>query len=266
MGRLRPSSPTLIIFQLTFLSKNPYSHAAPDPSTTWISSNIDWNNPESFAQLFGASGDLPVPKLQSPESVRSEARQRSAKIHEKFKFLQGVVVRHELTIQKRWTKKSKQQKLKILLDAWPGMPAVHRPDFDAFRKESDQARAAGTRYREHFMWLSINQEDLAKPKNLLWLINSRARHHPSLFAAADMAATHLGRGSRALVPIFLNEHVMILNGATTLETYGKLVAWDDHPQAFEWMHTLKQLLPGEGLMILEIQTPLDNPSPLFCAS
>jgi len=214
--------------------------------------NFDWNDPASLAKLLGG----PVPKTQSPASVRSEARKRSAKIHERFEFLRAIVERHEPTIQKRWVKKTKQQRLKILLDAWPGMPATHRPDFDAFRKESEQERIAGTKYREHFMWPSINQEDLASPKNFLLLINSRARNHPSLFAASDMASTHLGRVAKALIPIFLNEHIMILNGATTPETYGELIAWEDHPDAFEWMHTRKQFLPGEGLMILEIQERL----------
>ncbi|KAK4445441.1 hypothetical protein QBC34DRAFT_413215 [Podospora aff. communis PSN243] len=216
--------------------------------------NVDWNDPASLANLLG--GRLPVPKMQSPADVRREARERSAKIHERFGFLSATVERHEPTIQKRWAKKTKQQRLKILLDAWPGMPATHRPDFDAFRKENEQERAAGTKYREHFMWPSINQEDLANPKNFLLLIKSRARNHPSVFAATDMASTHLGRVAGALMPIFLNQHVMVLNGATTAETYGELIAWEDHPDAFDWMHTRKQFLPGEGLMILEIQERL----------
>ncbi|KAK1756346.1 hypothetical protein QBC47DRAFT_184957 [Echria macrotheca] len=212
--------------------------------------DLDFSDQSQICKL------LSIPPPTPPKDVRKEAKERSAKIHERYHLLQHIVVRHEPTIQKRWPKKSKQQKLKILLGAWPGMPAKHRPDFDAFRKESEQQRRAGTRYRQEFMWPYINQEDLVKPKNLLWLINSRARHHPSLFAAADMEATHLGCVTKAIVPIFLNEHVMVLNGATDAKSYGELIAWEDHPEAFNWMHTRKQYLPGEGLLVLKLQERL----------
>jgi len=117
----------------------------------------------------------------------------------------------------------------------------------------ERQREAGIRYRENYMTAYINQEDLSKSKNLLWLINALGRHHPSLFASADMEATSLGRVSEALVPIFLNEHAMILHGATDAHSYGELVAWEDHSDAFEWMHTMRQFIPGEGLPVLEIQ-------------
>lgn len=106
------------------------------------------------------------------------------------------------------------------------------------------------------MWSYINKEDLTKPKILLLLLNSRGRHLPSAFAAADSDAMHLGLVSTALQPIFLNEYVFILNGATEVGEYGKLLAWDDHPDAFDWMHTRKQFLPGEGLLILKAQQRL----------
>lgn len=76
------------------------------------------------------------------------------------------------------------------------MAAVHRPDFQAFRKESGPARQAGTRYQEHFKWPYINKEDLAKPKTLLLLLNSRGRHPPSAFAAADTDAMLFAQLSR----------------------------------------------------------------------
>src|SRR4051812_44262558 len=73
---------------------------------------IDFNDPSQFVKLLG--GNMPVPPSKSPKDVRTEAKERSAKIHEKYRLLQDIVTRHEPTIQKRWPKKSKQQKLKIL--------------------------------------------------------------------------------------------------------------------------------------------------------
>jgi hypothetical protein len=51
---------------------------------------------------------------------------------------------------------------------------------------------------------------------------------------------------------------MVLNGVKPHEEYGKVMAWGDHPDAFDWMHTRKQFLPGEGLLILESQQRVLN--------
>ncbi|KAK2755094.1 hypothetical protein FQN54_006623 [Arachnomyces sp. PD_36] len=218
--------------------------------------NIDWNNPTSFFNAIGAGkpGGLPLPKLKSPTEVRREAKSMSDQIFTSYESLHGILRRHEATIRKRWFKKTRQQRLKILLNAWPNMALIHRPDFDALRKESESERDRGTKYRESFMWPYINQEDLLNPKTLPLLLNARGRHPPSSFAAADIETIHLGLVSKAIVPIFLNEYVMILNGMTgNTRDYGKLMAWSEHPDAFDWMHQQKQFLPGEGLVILEAQ-------------
>ncbi|RFU24654.1 hypothetical protein B7463_g11683, partial [Scytalidium lignicola] len=221
-------------------------------------SKIDYNDPASFIKALGGGSrtNLPIPKVMSPSDVRSEAMRRSQNISIRYDILHEVLKRHEATIQKRWIKKTKQQRLKILLDAWPDIPKSHRPDFEAFRKESEHQRDQGTKYREWFIWPYINQEDLSQSKTLLLLINSRGRNIPSDFAATDCEAMSFGMVTKALVPIFLNQYVMILNGVAKGEEYGKLVSWDDHPDAFEWMNTQKQFLPGEGLLVLEAQERL----------
>ncbi|KAJ5656482.1 hypothetical protein N7507_008432 [Penicillium longicatenatum] len=136
------------------------------------------------------------------------------------------------------------------------MPATHRPDFDAFHKSKEYDRGSDATYRQCFMWPYVNQEDLLDPQTLLLLLNSRGRHLPPSFAGADVDAMHLGIVSHAIVPVFLNEHVMILNGVTDLSEYGKLMEWSEHPDAFDWMYTQKQFHPGEGLLVLEAQQKL----------
>lgn len=223
--------------------------------------DIDFNDPTSFFRAIGGGSgtSLPIPKLLSPEKVRREARERSIAVLGQLDALGGILDRHEATIQNRWTKRTKQQRLKILLNACPELPASHRPDIDAFRKETTEQRKAGTRYRDAFMWPYLNQEDLSKPRTLLLLLNARARNHPSHFASADCEAMHLGMVTQAIVPIFLNCHVVILNGISDREEdhrYGQLIHWDDHPEAFSWMHNRRQFLPGEALLILEVQEHL----------
>lgn len=232
--------------------------AAYDDSDSEIE-NVDYNDPASFFKAIGAGehGGLPMPELKSPADVRQEAKSLSNQIYTSYETLHEILNRHEATIRKRWFKKTRLQRLKILLNAWPDMATIHRPDFDAFRKESELQRERGTKYRESFMWPYINQEDLLNPKTLPLLLNSRGRHPPSHFAGADINTIHLGLVSKAIVPIFLNEHVMILNGvAGNTRDYGKLMAWEEHPDAFDWMHTRKQFQPGEGLAILEAQKQL----------
>ncbi|CAG7950189.1 unnamed protein product [Penicillium olsonii] len=221
-----------------------------------IVDNIDWNDPSSFfkAMEAGQPGRMPLPDMKSPAEVRKKAAARKEEIFSKHKILRLILERHEATIQKRWLKKTRQQRLKILLDAWPDMPANHRPDFEAFSKEAVKDRLQGTTKRGSFIWPYVNQQDLADTKSFLLLLNARGRHSPSHFAAADNRAIHLGFVSKAIVPIFLNEHVMILNGVTDdSREYGRLVSWHEEPDAFDWMASRKQFLPGEGLIILEAQ-------------
>ncbi|KAM0487345.1 hypothetical protein ACHAP7_001857 [Fusarium lateritium] len=214
--------------------------------------DIDWSDPHAFLTAMGG----PMPDLPSPDKVRQQAAGYSSDIFTSYDLLKGILERHEATIQKRWTKKTRQQRLQILLKAWPAMPTSHRPDFEAFRSESQQEREKGTKFKGHFMWPYINQEDLSQSKLMLLLINARGRRPPPAFAAADNDAMHLGMVTKALIAAFLNEHTMVLHGATRAEEYGKLLDWDSHPDSFDWMHTRKQFLPGEGLLILEAQACL----------
>ena len=195
--------------------------------------------------------------IASPAEVRRDALTKSKSVLSSYETLRGIILRHEETIQKRWTKKTRQQRQKILLGAWPGMAVSHRPDFKAFRRTNRSKQPVSRdKDREYYMWPYINQEDLLKPKNLLLLLNSRGRNPPSDFAGAEYDAMHLGRVTGNLTPVFLNEYTMILNGAYDITEYGKLVSWDDNGDAFEWMTSQKQFIPGEGLLILEAQEKL----------
>lgn len=95
-----------------------------------------YNNPASFSKSIDAGKPCrsPLPEVKLPADVRREARVMSDKIFLSYETLNGILKRHEVTIRKRWFKKTRQQRLKILLNAWPNMPAIHRRDFDAFRR------------------------------------------------------------------------------------------------------------------------------------
>lgn len=213
---------------------------------------MDFKDPATMSRLLG----MPVPH-KIPADVRKDAKSLSSSLLASYDRLRAIIARHEPAIHHRWLRKKRHQRLDTLTRAWgPGMAAVHRPDFDAWRKQESSLaafRQGSTQDRDCFMWPYINQEDLLKPKTLLLLLNARGRHHPSHFAGADFDAMHLGCVTQRIVAVFLNCYVMILHGARDAREYGKLVAWEEHPDAFEWMHTRRQFMPGEGLLVLDAQ-------------
>jgi hypothetical protein len=92
-----------------------------------------WNNPADFFDSI--SPNLPKPtSYPTPDEVRQESRKRATKILTDWETLNKIIERHEERIQKRWRQKTKAKRRQILLCAWPNMPKMHRPDFDAFKK------------------------------------------------------------------------------------------------------------------------------------
>ncbi|KAJ5614194.1 hypothetical protein N7528_007848 [Penicillium herquei] len=205
----------------------------------------------------GIGSGVPIYDMELLNQVRQEASSRADKIFVNYEALHAMLIRHEDTVRKRWDKKTRAQRLKVLLSAWPNMPLTHRPDFDAFQRKADFVRDRGTKYRDCFMWPYINQEDLLTTRALPLLLNARGRHPPSHFAAADERTMHFGMLTKALVPIILGGYAMILNGIEeNSRAYGRLVAWEEHPESIDWLWTGKQFNPGEGLLILEAQERL----------
>ena len=212
-------------------------------------------DPKALLELMGAGrpGGAPMPpSFPSPKEVRIEARDLSKLVLDQWQMLNGIITRHENTIRKRWTKKTKEQRRKILLSAWPNMSTSHRPDLADFFKSGPRSQSKDPDLAP-YKWPSINLEDLSTSKLLLLCLNSRGRYTPDAFARADRDACHFGMTSGKFMPAFLNEYVMLFADRHTKDTYGELIAWEDHPDAFEWMISKYGFLPGEGLLLLEIQ-------------
>jgi hypothetical protein len=195
-------------------------------------------------------GGIPRPSsFPTASEVRTEARERSTDLFSNWETLQNVLKRHEETIRKRWMKRNKAQRKTVLLNAWPNMASMHRPDYHAFRLEKHNQLSQGTKFREYYLWPYINLEDLIEGKSLLLFVNSRGRHPPCTFAHADFEAARIGQRSGAISTAFLNLHALFLDG-TTVETYGRL---EDSSEAFNMMLYSRAFHPGHGLLILEIQ-------------
>ena len=207
---------------------------------------------------FFAQMNLPQPaSFPTFENIAQESHDRCTKIFSDWTTLNTILERHEELLRKRWIKrKTQEQRRKLLLEAWPNMPVRHRPDLQILlnERETPQQRHDATKYRDSYLWPDINQDDLVQNRQLLLLLlNSRGRHLPEEFAHADLNVFHIGRVSGAIRPIFLNGSTMLLSGQRTAQTYGQLVSWEDHDEAFDWMHSGFQFQPGDGLLVLERQ-------------
>ena len=209
-----------------------------------------FSDPSAFFEQMGAGkpGGLPMPAILTSSVVRSKSKSLSSSIFDSWNSLRAMAERHEATIRKRWSKKTREQRKKILLAVWPDMATLHRPDIDAFKRKKTSASS-----RAAYLWPSVNLDDLSKPKLFLIFLNARARNQPFVFAQADIDACRFGIISQNIVPGFLNEYVMMFTGRTDPTTYGELIAWDDHADAFDWLSSRRGAHPGEGLLILEIQ-------------
>lgn len=189
-------------------------------------------------------------KLTTFEHVQTLAKRRAESIFNNFLRLRAILGKHESLLQKRWCKKSPEQRRKILLSAWPDMASNHRPDLRALWQETSPNNQNTSRPRDAFMFPYISIEDLAKSKPLLLLLGSRSRHIPATFVNSDWNTTELGQRCEVVYPTVLLGWIMLLQP----NAYGSL-----HPHTKESWHTLKtgqSFPPGIGLLILEIQQRL----------
>ncbi|TGO53824.1 hypothetical protein BCON_0117g00170 [Botryotinia convoluta] len=169
---------------------------------------------------------LPRPSSSpSQKEAQQEAKERSIEVLSQWNRLRQILERHEDLIRKRWMKRSKVSRSRIILQIWPGLPATHRPDLQSLIAERYKLKKEDTKFRDAYLWPHLNIEDL------------------------------LGRFNSAIPLAFLNLHFMELDGET-IETYGRLVPWLDDADARTRLFAGLAHLPGAGLLILEMQQRL----------
>ncbi|KIV79743.1 hypothetical protein PV11_07288 [Exophiala sideris] len=174
-------------------------------------------------------------------------------ISDSWAQLHHILERREAALRKRWLKKTKEQRTRILLAAWPGMPKKHRPDFQAILKDNSPTATPSSAIiaTALFKWPSINLEDLACGKTLLLFLNSRGRNSPEVFALTDLVSTRAGRGMMYLRVVGLAGFYMVLTGDVSRGTYGRIVPVQPSEHSSAWHFDA-----GDGLLILEIQAKI----------
>ncbi|KAM0540513.1 hypothetical protein ACHAO7_011129 [Fusarium culmorum] len=113
-----------------------------------------------------------MPEIPAPDEAREEVRENSKKVFDTYNLLNQIIQRHEATIQRRWIKKTREQRRVILLKAWPYMPKMYRPDIKAFQVEDQDKRSSkyGSKFKKCYMCPQSNQEDLSQPKLMLFAV------------------------------------------------------------------------------------------------
>ena len=189
--------------------------------------------------------------------VKQEATQKACQISDHWTRLNRILRRYEAVLHKRWNKKSSEQKRKVLLTAWPQMPQLHRPDFQAPRRRAQEQRGISSRLRNVFMLPYINVEDLGKAQTLLLLLHSRGHHLPELFVHVDIRSMHLGLTGE-IIPYCLTPcHVIILAGQRMLKTYGKVLSLEElQRDETPGLRRTIYVAPGVALLVLEAHEKL----------
>lgn len=226
---------------------------------------------EGLRSLLGSVLD-PIPHEEVPK-LRAEIRQTAKRIFDNWESLRSIVQRHEATIQKRWTNKSKTKRRELLLTIWPKMARDHRPDLalekthdrmmglkgdpeGLFQGSLSQRRLYEGSQREALLMPYINLQDLTKTEPLLLMINARARHTPHAFSKRDLqlSTIHIGMTKRRS----LEGYTMDFDGRQSgSEGYGKLregeVTVVPGAMGADPRIAGGAINTGDGLWVLEIQ-------------
>ncbi|KAK5347498.1 hypothetical protein LTR61_008769 [Exophiala xenobiotica] len=214
-----------------------------------------YSNPQAFFDMMAqANPNLPVPpSFPSPAEIRRKSRAYSKEIFNSWTNLRDVLARREEVIRKRWMNKRKEQRKKILLAAWPGMPERHRPDFYELQKTGSRAASKNI---EAFKYPYVNQEDLLQGRALLLFLNSRGRNPPHSFAHADLDATHVGQTSKMIIPVFLNEYTIssLGRGFLVLEIQSKIYSF-----LLECCYQMFHDVPRDELVSLQLPEQPEPP-------
>ncbi|EPE29041.1 hypothetical protein GLAREA_00199 [Glarea lozoyensis ATCC 20868] len=149
-----------------------------------------------------------------------------------WEALKVMTGQHEVVIRSLWSKKNRNERVRILTKAWGIMPAGHSPDMTQYKKDVYALR--GGEYRpegnvEAFAFPHINIEDLRTPKPFLLLVESRSRYHPNEFLQHDLEAARFGVDSgRIVLPCMTGYKIDLVDIDGSY--YGRL-----------WNHTTKPL-------------------------
>ncbi|KAF2163238.1 hypothetical protein M409DRAFT_26282 [Zasmidium cellare ATCC 36951] len=198
-----------------------------------------------------ALNDLKLRCKCTPDEVRQIIRSRIFSIVGSWTALREVVQCYEGHIRKRWSKMTVAKRKKMLSENLPSLPEKHRPVNDIALGILAREEMTTRCFRSVF-WPMSNLEDLSRPKNLLLLLNARARNEPHVFAHADLISVRYPPETVLMGPSWLEDVKVLLSANEFPARYGILCIEElkDFPRPHEWAECYDG---AEGLFILELQ-------------
>ncbi len=193
-------------------------------------------------------------KIMSPTRARQVATKHAKEILASWKELHHILERQEGVIRRRWMKRNKEQRKKILLTAWPNMNKWHRSDFQRVFHPSKKRDPDD---EEIYKWPHVNLEDLVEARPLLLLLNARGRTAPRFFAHADQVSFDIGRQYDQITQYLVPCRTMFLIDGKDVDSYGRLAPLHSEKDMHEFLtnHQL-HFNPTGGLLVLEVQSRL----------
>lgn len=192
--------------------------------------------------------------VSNPEIVgklnetKKRAGQTVTGLSKSWARLRSIVNRYQTLLEHRWMNRNVTKRKKLLLEAWPGMSAQHRPDFHALMNN-----LSASEQRDAWLMPYINLTDLSRPQHLLHFIQSRATHTPDVFAWADFRTVQTANHMKLVEVPQSYGHTILL---TTPKTYGKIVSFHEKEWSIMDVALGKSFHLGEGLVTLDIQSEI----------
>ncbi|KAI0383461.1 hypothetical protein F5Y04DRAFT_287192 [Hypomontagnella monticulosa] len=181
-------------------------------------------------------------------AVLDKALHLSRKILQAQIKLRSILDNNEEVIHRWWLQRGPQERQDILLRAWPGMVPFREPRcWSLSGRQSNRSRA---QHIEGHVWPYINVQDLEDDDRFLLLLYFRSRIHPGVFAHGDLLTIAPGVENGFIQVGYLNDTVIALDPNDNSGVYGSLRL----ARATQWFLSDTDFLPGEGLVVLKIQS------------
>ncbi|KAL9577769.1 MAG: hypothetical protein Q9212_006153 [Teloschistes hypoglaucus] len=218
----------------------------------------DYENPfEAVAFALINHHTRYAPEVLDIQGTRAHVKAIVGTIFSQHERLNFLLDNYGDMICTRWQHKAPAAREKVITAAWPRiLPRSHRPDVEGLRRYDLEKPLRPE--QDLFLFPHLNLDDLSKPRPLMVMMHSRARHSPEAFAVLDNESMWLGRVSATLIPGTLGQQTMFLKGETTANTYGRIVQWRNDNKIKQCQDEGIGLSPGKGLQVLQFQQQLFN--------
>ncbi|EKG16871.1 hypothetical protein MPH_05852 [Macrophomina phaseolina MS6] len=218
------------------------------PSYTSVSTKA------SIASLFQESSG----NCQGLER-RQVVKLRAQQIFDLQDLLNRILQQHELTIRKRWSKKSVPKRAAALAGACADLPAERNRHL---HKATNLVQQDTEVIMNSYLWPHLNVEDLTKGDNLTLFLNTRG-HNPVCDFVVDDLNSFFAARNIGVIQTGSTDDVgyMLLHDQQSAETYGNeytfledfTVKSAEDQELLDRHHTGKAVSHATGCMLLHVQ-------------